>query len=567
MISRDTLVAGIFLVAAPWAAFASPVSEPSIAGFAVGMDVREVERILESYAKKGTEIRRKQFGPSDRSTPGNIAEAIANIKVGSDCSEPRGTEKCEQITIFFARPDIGGKVRGVESVQFLPDATGTQTVIEALQGVYGSPKVSRSYEKKIGDANYSALGLLWGGETDRVESQDAFFPINASELQRIGGKYVFAELWQAPSGVVRRVRIAAGDDETNSRQAAAYQAEWDQRGAAERQRWRACVEQYRKEQREQPAATPSVGSTEEKRIFSYSGLGRVRFTIPEGLIYWPAVPHFTAGPRIQGGESCREQFEVSVYSYREPQTPAMWRAKMESEFKGRVPVQTLQGNEALLYTTQTLGKPDAKYRFVTYGTLAAGRALIHFEHHSNGESQARRDRMMKMVASAEFLDSDKWPSVEQLARDEVAWNGVKSAYESKDYPVAYGGARQLCDQWTVARADIASRAIAGNACVHAGLILMNDLYRAEMPDRYGASKALFEQALVAYGVEPELKEHRQAPYAFLAAIHGLGLGVPENLALARTYYSKEGTLESVIAARKDGLAGPLTLSLLEKLGL
>jgi hypothetical protein len=549
-------------------ATASHAAEPSVGGFTVGMDLAAVERLVEGYAKKGFEIKRTPFGPrANPSTPESVAGTLSTIRIGAECSAPSGAHKCEQITVYFARPDLGGRVRGVESVQYLPDGTAMPAALEELQRAYGPSRISRSYKRRVSDIDYAALGLLWGGESDRAESQDGWFPINAlRDDQRIGGKYVFAELWQLPRGDVRRVRVAAGDDELNIRQARAWSADHEREDLAARQRWRACVEAYLKEQQAQSAAAPAVTAPEKKETLGYSGLGRVRFTLPGDLPYMPAVPHFTAGPRLLGADGCRERFEVKVYSYREPQTPAKWRADMEKKLAGRVPVEALAANDALIYSTQTSRGADAEWRFATYGALAAGRAVILFEHLSNDASHFRRDRLMKSIASAEFLDTDKWPSWDQIARDDAAWKAVQDADRKKDYPKSYGGAKQLCDQWTPSRTDLDSRALAGNACLHAATLLLTDVYQESAADRYGPSKGYLERALLAYGDADELKERRQSVYAGLALVHGLGLGVAENLELARSYYAKEGTGDKMIMAKIEGKVGPKTAALLRKLG-
>jgi hypothetical protein len=549
-------------------ATATHAAEPSVGGFIVGMDLAAVERVIEGYAKKGFEIKRTPFGPrANPSTPESVVGALSLIRIGAECSAPSGAHKCEQITVYFARPDLGGRVRGVESVQYLPDGTAMAAALDDLHRTYGPSRISRSYKRRVVDIDYEALGLLWGGESDRAESHDGGFPINAMrDDQRIGGKYVFAELWQLPRGNVRRVRVAAGDDELNIRQARAWSAEHERQASAERQRWRACVEEYMKEQQVQSAAALVVTAPEKKETLGYSGLGRVRFTLPGDLRYMPAVPHFTAGPRLLGADGCRERFEVSVYSYREPQTPAKWRAEMEKKLAGRVPVETLATNDALIYSTQTSRSLNAEWRFATYGALAAGRAVILFEHLSNDASHFRRDRLMKAIASAEFLDTDKWPSWDQIARDDAAWKAVQDADKKKDYPQSYVGAKQLCDQWTPSRVDLDSRALAGNACLHAAILLLTDVYHDGSPNRYGPTKGYLERALLAYGDADEFKEHRQSVYANLALVHGLGLGVAENLELARSYYAKEGTGNKMILAKIEGKVGPKTAALLRKLG-
>jgi len=165
---------------------------------------------------------------------------------------------------------------------------------------------------------------------------------------------------------------------------------------------------------------PGVLAQEVKEeIRSYTSVGRIKWRLPtKDFNYNYAVPHWTAGPRIQcrgpkPGPNRRFECELGVQARDLTFDSAKRRARLEKEMQESlkqaveksVDVRTHGPGDAILYVTLTDRTQPTDYKYFTQGYYATGSAVIRFTLLSNDDSGDERRRMLDTVLATESLDA------------------------------------------------------------------------------------------------------------------------------------------------------------------
>jgi len=154
----------------------------------------------------------------------------------------------------------------------------------------------------------------------------------------------------------------------------------------------------------------------KEEIARYSSVGRVKWRLPaKDFEYNFAVPHWTAGPRIQcRGPNRRFECELSVKNRDLTIDAAKRRALLEKDLQEALKQAVEQRVEVrahgapdtgVFYATLTDRQQPTEFRYYTAGVYPTGSAVIHFYLLSNDASGEERRRLLDTVLASESLDA------------------------------------------------------------------------------------------------------------------------------------------------------------------
>lgn len=135
----------------------------------------------------------------------------------------------------------------------------------------------------------------------------------------------------------------------------------------------------------------NLAGTQQTAGYRY-GIGRISWTFPQEMAANFAVPHWTAGPRVQcGGRDFRCEVQVSPRDISIPDEDR--RRQMEESVRAVLPPMTKQAlvirtHGSVAYVTLEDARPGESYRYLTVGYAHKGPALLKFELRSNDPASA-----------------------------------------------------------------------------------------------------------------------------------------------------------------------------------
>jgi hypothetical protein len=139
------------------------------------------------------------------------------------------------------------------------------------------------------------------------------------------------------------------------------------------------------------------------------GVGRIRWSFPEGLYAAFAVPHWTAGARIQCGSKeapCEVQVfgrDISVSdAERRQQLEEALTPMLENALEKQPAFRTHGAEGAITYATLQFARPVEGYRYMTLGYAHKGPALLKFQQLS--VAAPKLDLLLRLVQDAQAVD-------------------------------------------------------------------------------------------------------------------------------------------------------------------
>lgn len=140
------------------------------------------------------------------------------------------------------------------------------------------------------------------------------------------------------------------------------------------------------------------------------GVGRILWSFPEGLVAAFAVPHWTAGARIQCG-SREAPCEVQVFGRDISVSDAERRQQLEEAFTPllenaleKQPAFRTHGTDGgIVYATLQFARPAEGYRYMTIGYAHRGPALLKFQQLSI--AAPKLDLLLRLVQDAKAIDA------------------------------------------------------------------------------------------------------------------------------------------------------------------
>ena len=140
------------------------------------------------------------------------------------------------------------------------------------------------------------------------------------------------------------------------------------------------------------------------------GVGRILWTFPEGLAAAFAVPHWTAGARIQCGSKeapCEVQVfgrDISVSdAERRQQLEEALMPMLENALDKQPAFRTHGPDGAIAYATLQFARPVEGYRYMTLGYAHKGPALLKFQQLSI--AAPKFDLLLRLVQDAQAVDA------------------------------------------------------------------------------------------------------------------------------------------------------------------
>ena len=147
----------------------------------------------------------------------------------------------------------------------------------------------------------------------------------------------------------------------------------------------------------------------EETVGYRQGVGRIRWSFPAGLVAAFAVPHGTAGARIQCGSQeapCEVQVfgrDISVSdAERRQQLEEALMPMLENALDKQPSFRTYGADAGITYATLQFARPVEGYRYMTLGYAHKGPALLKFQQLS--VAAPKLDLLLRLVQDARAVD-------------------------------------------------------------------------------------------------------------------------------------------------------------------